>query len=145
MTDSRTLRGAAAAAIAALAISVVAAGRLDPPIAGTATVDTSAVAEATFPWRHLTVSSPSDRRAQVSLDDGTGRPQVITGMGTVVGQTLRTSPNDCSGGEDCLVSVLVDPNLDVTVTRQWLGHDCTLTGGTQTPARVTCQPPAPTR
>lgn len=141
----RVLRGTAAVAVVALAVAVVAAGRPSAPIAGTATVDTSAAAEATFPWRHLTVSSPSHGRASVRLDDGTGRPRIISSWGTVIGQTLWSSLDDCSGGDDCLVSVRVDPDLTVTATRQWAGQDCLVTGGTETPTRVTCRPPATPR
>lgn len=135
-------RPLAAVATAALAVCVIAAGRPAATIAGTPTVDAEQVAEATFPWRHLTVSSPSDGRVQAVIDDGSGRPTYTPSVGIEADASSYTElGTSCPAGSACDLTWRIDADLTVIVSGPWLGWDCALRGGPDTPAQVDCTHP----
>lgn len=70
---SSMIRTAAGAGLVLLAVAGVAAMRPPAEIAGRPTFDSAAVAEATFPWRHVVVTRSGDQ-AVLTFDDGTVAP-----------------------------------------------------------------------
>ncbi|WP_420116573.1 hypothetical protein [Micromonospora sp.] len=140
---ARLARPLAAVAIGALAVCVVAAGRPGSTVAGVPRVDAEQIAEVTFPWRHLTVSSPSDGRVQAVIDDGSGRPTYTPSIGIEADASSYTElgPN-CPAGSACDLTWRIGRDLTVVVTGPWHGFECALRGGPDTPAQVDCADPA---
>lgn len=133
---------AAGAGLVVLAIAGIVATRPPAQVAGQPTPDPAAVAEATFPYPHLTVSAADDR-AKLLLDDGSVDPQTrITWTVPRDGSLVRASAPWCDTSDMiCWGATTVDPALTTRIDLEYQGVPCVIAGSPAVRTTLQCSEP----
>lgn len=125
------------AAATLILVGRLSAGLVDDRVPETAIADPAAIAELTFPIRHVTVEPDDAGHWWVSLDDGTTSPDRYKVPASPGGSPHVLTPADgCNCGP---ITVDVGPDLTVVVSGTWMGRACTFTAGAAQPGALRCR------